>query len=100
MDLTIGQENILFTNWVTRSVQGNTKLDLSVRPELARVVHEGEGCEFPSTDRVIRLVNYCTTLPFLKGFDKHELSSNVHINDCQECFNIYKSSIRLRSVRK
>ena len=43
---------LLFTNRVTLSVQGNTKPDLYVRPELARDVHIHEEFLFPSTDRV------------------------------------------------
>ena len=40
--------------WATRSVQGNARLDLLVRPKLVRAVHQSEGFAFPSTDRVTR----------------------------------------------
>ena len=48
---------LLFINRVTRFVQGNTKPDLFVQTELSRAIHKSEGSVFPSTDRIIRLVN-------------------------------------------
>ena len=41
---------VLFTNWVTWSVQGNTEPDVFVRSKLARAMHRSEGFVFRMID--------------------------------------------------
>ena len=50
-------ELLLITNEVTRSLQGNTKSDLFVWPELVTAVHQSEGFVFPNTNQETRLLS-------------------------------------------
>ena len=92
---------LICTNRVTQSLQGNTKLDLFVYPELWRAVHTTQVFVFPSIDGIFTSngpsIAYCMTSPFCKSFNEDELSSNVqkHVSSNVSMFTILLSGLKV-----
>ena len=84
----------------SQAINGNTKPDFFVRPELARAVHISEGCVFPSTDQLTRLVNSLSHGIIIFKALIEEISTNAQIHNFQYCFNVYQSLLSHLKVTK